>query len=145
MYDSKTSVGWIQFSDLKRKIRIRVYPMRISVSPVSKLKNMVRLEWNMGRWAELVTQRTVNPWPYGILGSSPRRPTIWGHSSVGRAHPLQGWGREFDSLWLHHLVASLLVLTQPLINYDIKLIIFRVHNGRSSGLVVSASRDGNYP
>lgn len=44
MYDSKTSVGWIQFSDLKRKIRIRVYPMRISVSPVSKLKNMVRLE-----------------------------------------------------------------------------------------------------
>ena len=29
----------------------------------------------MGKWAELVTQRTVTPWPSGIVGSSPTLPT----------------------------------------------------------------------
>ena len=34
---------------------------------------------------------------YGRVGSSPTRGTISGSSSVGRAQPCQGWGREFES------------------------------------------------
>lgn len=37
---------------------------------------------HMGRWAELVTQRAVNPWPSGIVGSSPTRPTIEGQPLI---------------------------------------------------------------
>ena len=33
----------------------------------------------------------------GRVGSSPTRGTISGSSSVGRAQPCQGWGREFES------------------------------------------------
>ena len=39
----------------------------------------------MGRCAELVSQRAVNPSPSGIVGSSPTRPTIWDFSSVGQS------------------------------------------------------------
>ena len=64
---------------------------------VSKNENLISNKWSriltswikkwgdntinnqyMGRWAELVTQRAVNPWPSGIVGSSPTRPTIEG-------------------------------------------------------------------
>ena len=33
----------------------------------------------------------------GRVGSSPTRGTTSGSSSVGRAQPCQGWGREFES------------------------------------------------
>ena len=42
----------------------------------------------MGRCAELVSQRAVNPSPSGIVGSSPTRPTIWATSSVGQSNRL---------------------------------------------------------
>ena len=37
----------------------------------------------MGRCAELVSQRAVNPSPSGIVGSSPTRPTIYLSKLVG--------------------------------------------------------------
>ena len=36
-----------------------------------------------------------------VRGSTPRRPTLRGYSSVGRAPALQAGGQEFESLYLH--------------------------------------------
>ena len=43
----------------------------------------------MGRWAELVSQRAVNPWPSGIPGSSPGRPIICSRIQVWREDRLR--------------------------------------------------------
>ena len=55
------------------------------------LENVLPWWWN-GRHEGLKI-----PCPQGRVGSSPTRGTISGSSSVGRAQPCQGWGREFES------------------------------------------------
>ena len=45
-----------------------------------------------------------------VRGSTPRGPTLWGYSSVGRAPALQAGGQEFESLYLH-LLRQIIVRT----------------------------------
>ena len=40
----------------------------------------------------------------GVGSSNLPRPTVWGHSSAGRALALQARGRRFDPAWLHKLL-----------------------------------------
>jgi hypothetical protein len=56
-----------------------------------------RLERGRGETAWMVHSPPESDYLSGRSGFVP----VWGHSSAGRAPPLQGGGRRFETGWLH--------------------------------------------